>query len=204
MMQALRTRAACAARRTTRPAATSLQLSRSYASGGHDSHGSSHDHHDHHDDHHHAPEVDEHLGFGFYAFATALPVCYVGYSVSRPGANGEPSSLSKWIQSYEYLGGEWEVRNNLRTRLIEQAAHDKHLFNHAGRNTHIELKTPEVFYSGSPMNVPAGHYADLSHVTEHYRKHAAEVEERVAKRMRARASKEQEQQQQPPPPPQQA
>jgi hypothetical protein len=31
----------------------------------------------------------------------------------------------------------------LRTDLIEQAAHDKHLFMNAGGITHIELKMPE-------------------------------------------------------------
>ncbi len=40
-------------------------------------------------------------------------------------------------------GEQWEVRNTLRTAAIEQAAHDKHLFYYAGRNTHVELRYPE-------------------------------------------------------------
>ncbi|KAI2619427.1 hypothetical protein GGS26DRAFT_573108 [Hypomontagnella submonticulosa] len=167
-MQALRTRAACVARRT-RP--TTLRSSRSYAS---ESHGA--------DSHHHAPQAEEGLGTAFYVFAGALPASYIGYSISRPGADGEPSSLSKWLQSFDYFN-DWEARNTLRTNIIEQAAHDKHLFMNAGKNMHIELKTPELINSGSPWNVPAGHYPNLDHVTEHYRKQAAAEEERKLKKL---------------------
>lgn len=37
----------------------------------------------------------------------------------------------------------WNERNALRTAMIEQAAHDKHLLYNAPRNKHIELKFPE-------------------------------------------------------------
>ncbi|KAI1774070.1 hypothetical protein F4818DRAFT_420739 [Hypoxylon cercidicola] len=180
-MQALRTRAACAARRT-RP--TTLRTSRSYAS---ESHGHGHDH-DH--DHHHAPEVAEGLGTAFYVFAALVPASYIGYSVSRPGPNGEPSSISKWLKSFDYFN-DWEVRNTLRTNIMEQAAHDKHLLLYSGKNTHVELKTPELFNSGSPWNVPAGHLPNLDHVTEHYRKQAAAEEARKLKKL-AEKSKAQE------------
>ncbi|RYC56007.1 hypothetical protein CHU98_g10197 [Xylaria longipes] len=164
-MQAFRTRAVGVARRA-RP--TTLRTSRSYAS---ESHG-----------HHEAPKVDEGLGTSFYVFAGALPVSIVAYQISRPGADGEPSGFSNWLQQFDYFN-DWEARNSLRTELIEQAAHDKHLFLNAGRSTHIELKTPELINSGSPFNVPAGHRPNLDHVTEHYRKQAAAEEERKATKL---------------------
>ncbi|KAI3322233.1 hypothetical protein HD806DRAFT_501454 [Xylariaceae sp. AK1471] len=164
-MQALRTRAVGVARRT-RP--TNLRPSRSYAS---ESHG-----------HHAAPEVKEGLGTAFYVFAGAIPASMFAYSISRPGANGEPSSFSKWLSQFDYFN-HWEARNTLRTELLEQAAHDKHLFLNASKNTHVELKAPELLYAGSPWSVPAGHYANLDHVTEHYRKQAAVEEERKAKKL---------------------
>lgn len=37
----------------------------------------------------------------------------------------------------------WSERNAMRTAMIEQAAHDKHLLYNAPRNKHIELKFPE-------------------------------------------------------------
>ncbi|GAP87299.1 putative NADH-ubiquinone oxidoreductase kDa subunit [Rosellinia necatrix] len=166
-MQALRTRAVGVARRA-RP--TTLRPSRSYAS---DSHGHGH---------HEAPKVEEGLGTAFYLFVAAVPASIFGYQISRPGANGEPSSFSKWLEQFDYFN-DWEARNTRRTDLLEQAAHDKHLFFSAGRNTHVELKTPELMFSGSPYNVPAGHFANMDQVTAHYRKQAEAEEERKAKKL---------------------
>ncbi|KAI1645668.1 uncharacterized protein F4817DRAFT_342617 [Daldinia loculata] len=185
-MQALRTRAACAARRarpTTTTTTTAPRASRSYASG-HDSHH-----------HHAAPEAAEGLGTAFYVFAAAVPAGYVAYSISRPGPNGEESSVSTWLRSFDYFN-DWELRNTLRTNMIEQAAHDKHLLMNAGKSTHVELKTPELLYSGSPWNVPAGHYPNLDHVTAHYHKKAAEEEERIAKALLAKAKAQEQEQKQ--------
>ncbi|KAI1142725.1 hypothetical protein F5Y05DRAFT_365919 [Hypoxylon sp. FL0543] len=192
-MQALRTRAACAARR---PRQTALRTKRFYASErlGQDSHDhDSHDHDGH--DHHHAPQVEEGLGTAFYIFAAAVPVSYVAYSASRPGPDGEPSSVSKWLRSFDYFN-DWELRNTLRTNIIEQAAHDKHLLLNAGKNPHVDLKMPELINAGSPWNVPAGHYPKLDYLTEHYRKQAAEEEERKVKKLLAKAKEEEERQQQ--------
>lgn len=85
----------------------------------------------------------------FYVFAGALPAAIVGYQISRPGEDGEPSSLSTWLKQFDYFN-DWETRNSLRTDMLEQAAHDKHLFLNAGKSTHIELKTPEY------VNPPKG------------------------------------------------
>ncbi|KAI1334729.1 hypothetical protein F5Y15DRAFT_400174 [Xylariaceae sp. FL0016] len=170
-MQALRTRAACVARRA-RP---SNRLSaRSYAS---ESHG------------HAAPEVEEGLGTAFFVFAGALPLSIFAYRITRPGADGEPSSISSWLRSFDCFS-DFEARNTLRTQLIEQAAHDKHLFLNAGKSMHVELKTPELIDSGCPRNVPAGFYPKLDHLTEHYRRQAADEEDRKAKKLAAAAEKQ--------------
>ncbi|KAK8056043.1 NADH dehydrogenase 17.8K chain [Apiospora rasikravindrae] len=163
-MQALRQRAACAARQT-RPT-SAIRNARGYASG--------------HDHHHAAPEVKEGLGASFYVFAGLLPTAAVFYQISRPGADGEPSRP---------LNKDHVVRNAMRTDALEQAAHDKHLFMNAGpKSPHVELKTPELLNSGSPWNVPAGHYANLDHVTEHYRKAHIADEERKAKKLAEKAA----------------
>jgi hypothetical protein len=51
--------------------------------------------------------------------------------------------------------------------------------------TNADTKTPthRLMYAGSPWSVPAGHCANLDHVTEHYRKQAAAEEERKAKKL---------------------
>ncbi|KAI1814494.1 hypothetical protein GGS20DRAFT_410975 [Poronia punctata] len=174
-MQALRTRAFGFVARRVRPTPTTLRGTRSYAS-----------------EHHHAPpqpQVEEGLGTAFYIFAGLIPASFIGYKITRPGENGEPSSISKWLTQFDYFN-DWEVRNTLRTDMLEQAAHDKHLFLNAGNSTHVELKTPELLWSGSPYNVPAGHSANLEHVAEHYRKKAAAEEERKAKKLAAKENGE--------------
>ncbi|KAI1824539.1 hypothetical protein F4861DRAFT_538999 [Xylaria intraflava] len=170
-MQALRTRAFGVVRRA-RP--TTLRSTRSYAS---ESHG-----------HHSAPSAEEGLGTAFYVFAGALPVGIVAYQISRPGADGEPTAFTKWLQQFDYFEKDWETRNALRSQYLEQAAHDKHLFLNSGKSLHVELKTPELFNSGSPWNVPAGHSVNLDHITEHYRKQAAAEEERKAKKLASSSS----------------
>ncbi|KAI1437995.1 hypothetical protein GGR50DRAFT_642553 [Xylaria sp. CBS 124048] len=168
-MQALRTRVAGAARRSRPP---TLRSSRSYASESHDPH---------------AAPTEEPLGTSFYIFAGALPVSVFFYQISRPGVDGESPSFTKWLKQFDYFN-EFQRRNALRSKLIEQAAHDKHLFLNANRNMHIELKTPELFNSGAPWNVPAGHSVNLDHITEHYRKQAAAEEERKAKKLASSSS----------------
>ncbi|KAI2615702.1 hypothetical protein GGR54DRAFT_265551 [Hypoxylon sp. NC1633] len=189
-MQAFRTRTACVARRGRR---TALLPSRSYASESHDKDAHHDDHHDDH--HHHAPEVKESLGASFYIFAAAIPVSILAYSASREGADGTPSRLSQMMRNFDYFN-DWEARNTIRTNLIEQAAHDKHLLLNSGKNMHVELKTPELFNSGSPRAVPAGHYPDLAYVTEHYRKQAAAEEERKMQKLLAKRKAQEQQQQQ--------
>jgi wyosine [tRNA(Phe)-imidazoG37] synthetase (radical SAM superfamily) len=84
------------------------------------------------------------------------------YSISRPGKDGSPSSLTQWLKGFEYFRAEDEERNALRTKLIEQAAHDKHLFLNAEKNPHIELKMPEyVVPSVPPVALFSGRMAPL-------------------------------------------
>ncbi|KAI0391677.1 hypothetical protein F5Y17DRAFT_439697 [Xylariaceae sp. FL0594] len=153
--------------------------------GGDHGHGGGDHHHNHHS--HTAHGVEEGLGTAFYVFAGAVPASLLAYQITRPGADGAPSTFSTWLRQFDYFN-DWEARNTIRTDLIEQAAHDKHLFLNAGRSTHVELKTPELLYSGSPWNVPAGHSANLDHVTEHYRKQALAEEERKVKKLLSSSS----------------
>ncbi|KAI0176758.1 hypothetical protein BJ166DRAFT_505291 [Pestalotiopsis sp. NC0098] len=163
-MQAVRQRAAGVARR-----AMPRQV-RSYASD----HG------------HAAPQVEEKLSTSFYVFIGLVPASMFFYGISRPGKNGEPSGLTTWLRGFEYFRQEDMERNALRTQLLEQAAHDKHLFLHAEKNPHVDLKMPELINSGAPWNVPAGHRGrNLGELTEHFRQQHIEEEERKVKKLAA-------------------
>lgn len=89
-------------------------------------------------------------------FVGVVPASYFFYSISRPGAEGSPSSLTKWLQGFDYFKEESETRNAMRTQMIEQAAHDRHLFLNARRNPHIDLKTPEYvpLSTSHPTHLP--------------------------------------------------
>ncbi|KAF3769224.1 hypothetical protein M406DRAFT_355219 [Cryphonectria parasitica EP155] len=140
--------------------------------------------HDAHHDHHHAPQVEESPGLGLYFALGALGLSMFTYSISRPGKEGEASKLSQWIDSYRAQSQQtWEQRNTLRTDLKEQAAADRHLFNTVEKSKAFDLRTPELINSGSPHNVPAGHYVNLDYLVEHYRKEHLEEEERKAKKL---------------------
>ncbi|KAJ9130245.1 hypothetical protein NKR23_g12284 [Pleurostoma richardsiae] len=171
-MLALRQRAACIAR-NSRPA--SLR-SRRYASGSH-SHG---------EHSHHTPAVEEPLGAAFYVALAAIPTSIFVYSISRPAKDGELTSFTKFFNSFESLSKTWEERNIVRTAIFEQAAHDKHLLYNAGRNKHVELTYPEVFQTGSPYNVPAGHYINLEKVVDHYRQQHLDEETRKSQALTER------------------
>ena len=156
-----------------------LRQSRSYASGGH---GAAHDHghgHGH-------PQAEESMGVFFYALFGAAPASAVLYYACQPGAGGQPSSLTQAMERFSDFRSEWEKRNILHTQAIEQAAHDKNLFYNVQRNTHVELKFPEAFQTGSPFNVPAGHYGNMDKVVAHYKQQHVEEEERKAKKLAAK------------------
>lgn len=171
-MMPIRQRAAFAARQAcaafVRPAMASTP---SVRFGSTDSHGS-HDHHDHG----HAAPVDEPMGTAFFVFLGAIPFTYALYALSRPGKDGEPTAIEAYLNKFSYLTTQWETRNTLHTAAIDQATQDKNLFYNVPRNTHVELRNPEIFMAGSPYNVPAGHNINLDKVVEHYRQqHLKEV-----------------------------
>jgi hypothetical protein len=173
-MSALRQRAAQLARqaRTARPSGP--QSTRSYAS----SHG-----------HHEAPHtVEESLGPAFFITMGTFVGSVFVYQISRPGENGELSTIHKWIEKISNYGTEWETKNHLMAAAIQQAAHDKHLLYGAERSKYHELSYPEVFTHGSPFNVPAGHYPNISKVVAHYQKQHHDDEARKAKKLAAAAA----------------
>ncbi|KAI7783147.1 NADH-ubiquinone oxidoreductase 17.8 kDa subunit [Diaporthe eres] len=170
-MLAVRQRAACVARRARPAAIAPRQATRSYASD--------HGHGDHHD-HHHAPQVEESPGLGLYISLGAIGLSMFAYSISRD----ENSSLAKWVDSFRAESQKtWEYRNTLRSDIKDQAARDKHLFQTSQKDPGYELRTPELIDSGSPNNVPAGHYVNLDQVIQHYQKQHLDEEARKAKKL---------------------
>ncbi|KAF2196882.1 hypothetical protein GQ43DRAFT_444728 [Delitschia confertaspora ATCC 74209] len=158
-MQPLRRAAATAARETR---TTLSRHTRRYA----------------HDDHSHkqAP-VNESFGTGFYLPLALIPSCYGLYLFSRPteGAKeGEDKRpfFTRWLAKYTDYTKDWEIRNDMHVRMIEQAGRDKALFLHAKPTDTVELRFPDQFNVGSPYNVSAGSQVNLSKVIAKYEREA--------------------------------
>lgn len=93
----------------------------------------------------------------FYVFAGVVPTSMLFYSISRPGANGEPSSISQWLRGFEAMNKDWETINAMRTDALDQAAHDRHLFaysnSRAAQGPTVVLKAPEYVFVSVPFDL---------------------------------------------------
>ncbi|KAK2738624.1 hypothetical protein FQN57_006942 [Myotisia sp. PD_48] len=161
------------ARRATAPARRALlhrQQPRRFDS--HSAHG------------HHAEPVNEHFGPGFYVAVASIPVGLALYKYTTSDPNTQPW-LTRIISHYADNESEWERRNALHTLAIERAADDRHLFFSQSQSTTIDLSCPELFNSGSPINMSAGNSAgDLTKVVEFYEKKREAMETARVARMK--------------------
>ncbi|MCJ1370323.1 hypothetical protein MMC20_001536 [Loxospora ochrophaea] len=167
-----RRQALCLAQRTH------IRQQRRFDSSEHSGHSSSTSSTDHG---HHAEPTNESLGRGFYIGLALFPLTFAVYKFSRSsddsGAESAQPFFTRIINSYSEYKEKWIQRNSLHTQMIEQAAHDRNLFQSSPGSKMVELKFPEIFNTGSPHNVPAGHSANLDELIAHYRKKNAEMEE---------------------------
>ncbi|KAL2036859.1 hypothetical protein N7G274_010402 [Stereocaulon virgatum] len=164
------------------------------AMGGHDSSGtpsahaaSAGQHGPGHSANHPEP-VEEHFGRGFYISIAGLALSFAYYKFSRSSSDPDHQPLlTRLIQSYSWWQDEFARRNTVHTAMVEQAAADRNLFQSSPWNHHIDLKFPEVFNTGSPYNVPAGHSINLEAVKAHYEKQNAELDRKRMERLKRQA-----------------
>ncbi|MCJ1363447.1 hypothetical protein MMC16_002554 [Acarospora aff. strigata] len=140
----------------------------------------------------HAPHpepVKESLGKGFYITLSLLPLSFAVYKFSHssndPRDEAAKPLFTRLIDSYSSYKERWAARNTLHTAMIEQAAHDRNLFHSSRPSSHVELKFPEIFNTGSPWNIPAGQGgANLDKLIAHYEKKNYEAEEKKVRTLR--------------------
>lgn len=114
---------------------------------------------------------------------TLIPSTYLLWEVSRPNTDGSPNAYTRLIAKYSEYKEMWATRNALHTRMVEQAGHDRNLFLNTPQPNHIELRFPEQFGAGSPVNVAAGQGgANIDKLIAHYReKQFQEEKEKLQK-----------------------
>ena len=79
---------------------------------------------------------------GFYITLAAIPAAFALYKFSRQGTDEQPW-FTRYIHSWSYYKTRWAERNDLHTRMIEQAAADRNLFLNSKGSPHVDLKFPE-------------------------------------------------------------
>ncbi|MCJ1470834.1 hypothetical protein MMC07_009481, partial [Pseudocyphellaria aurata] len=145
---------------------------------------------------HHTPHpspVNESFSRGFYITVAGIPLSFVLYKYSVTFDDNDKTSqpaLTRLIAYYSDLNAKWERRNTLHSDASAQAAFDRNLFQSTPASQHYELKFPDVFNTGSPYNVPAGHNANFDELIAHYKRQNAEMDK--AARTRAAESSRKE------------
>lgn len=131
-------------------------------------------------DAHHTSSGSESFGAGFFVAITAVPAAFFALNYATSG-DKEPYFTRLITNTYNKYANTWADRNSVHTEMIEQAAADRVLFLNEASNAprHVDLRFPEIFNTGSPWNVPAGHGgANIDHLIAKYEKEAFEQNER--------------------------
>ncbi|KAL8768688.1 MAG: hypothetical protein Q9209_005106 [Squamulea sp. 1 TL-2023] len=140
---------------------------------------------------HHPEPVNEPLGRGFYLVIAALPLSFAIYKFSRSTNDSSAESAQPWltriIRGYDNWQKSYAERNAMHTKMVEQAGHDRNLFINSTPSPLVDLSFPEIFNTGSPYNVPAGHGANLDELINHYRKKNADQDAKTKARMEAKS-----------------
>ncbi|KAL9102843.1 MAG: hypothetical protein Q9163_002058 [Psora crenata] len=103
----------------------------------------------------------------------------LGSSSSSLSDTGKPDKqplVTRYLQKLEYIQDEYSRRNLMHTKAVEEAAHDRNLFEGSPGSRHIELKFPEIFDTGSQRNISAGSQANLDELKAYYHRKYDEAE----------------------------
>nr|OQO20533.1 hypothetical protein B0A51_11507 [Rachicladosporium sp. CCFEE 5018] len=143
---------------------------------------------DSHSSHPPSTPVNESFGAGFYITLTAIPILFLTLNYTGAGSY-DTSSITRLItDTYNGYEEKWAQRNDVHTQMIEQAASDRVLFlNEASAAVrHVDLRFPEIFNTGSPYNVPAGHgSANIDQLIAKYQKESNEAQEEKLEQLRS-------------------
>ena len=79
---------------------------------------------------------------GLFITLAALPVAYGIYSATAGDADNK-SALTRLIEKYHSYTEQWVDRNAMHTKMVEQAAFDRNLFQSSQGTKMVDLKFPE-------------------------------------------------------------
>lgn len=80
---------------------------------------------------------------GLWGTLAIIPAAWTVYTLAQPGADSQPSLLTRLIAKYSDYQDTWAIRNDLHTRALEQAAADALLFSSSKPSPYVEHRMPE-------------------------------------------------------------
>ncbi|RMD44100.1 hypothetical protein DV735_g961, partial [Chaetothyriales sp. CBS 134920] len=115
----------------------------------------------------------------FYLILASIPALYGVYTFTK----SEDNFITRFIARYEAKPGAESDRNAAISVLVQKALEDRSLFSNAETDYSVDLKFPEKFNVGSPINVAPGESgANLAELKAFYtKKYQAAEERRVAR-----------------------
>ncbi|RMZ90309.1 hypothetical protein DV736_g2446, partial [Chaetothyriales sp. CBS 134916] len=123
---------------------------------------------------------NESLGPSFYLILASIPAFYAVYAFTN--SKGE-NVITRFLDRYQARGGAESVKNAANVAIVQKALDDRSLFNNAETDYSVDLRFPEQFNVGSPINViPGESRANLEELRAFYsKKYKAAEERRLAK-----------------------
>ena len=80
---------------------------------------------------------------GFYFTIASVPFAYFLYRATRSVEAGEEPYLTKVIRQYELWLDSWRDRNELHTKMVEQAGYDRLILQHSPPSKGVDIKFTE-------------------------------------------------------------
>jgi len=80
---------------------------------------------------------------GFYFAIATVPFAYFLYRTTRSVKAGEEPYVTKVIRQYELWLESWRDRNELHTKMVEQAGYDRLILQHSPASKAVDIKFTE-------------------------------------------------------------
>jgi len=94
---------------------------------------------------------------GFYITLAVIPFSYIVYQASQAVKNGEEPFVTQFIKKYDYWLQTYRERNEIHTKMVEQAGYDRLILQHSRKNECVDYKFNEYVHHSimSSMKVVA-------------------------------------------------
>jgi hypothetical protein len=86
---------------------------------------------------------------GFYLTLAAIPFSFIVYNAAQAVKDGEEPFVTQFIKKYDYWLQTYRERNELHTKMVEQAGYDRLVLQHSPRNEGVDYKFNEYVHRNS-------------------------------------------------------